>query len=62
MKSNEIETEFPDFESASATECTGLFARAPRNDYEYDSYFDVMTFSPSDFKSEENSRKNHFVH
>lgn len=62
MKTKEAETEFPDFESVSSTECTGLFARAPQNDYEYDSYFDVMTFSPKDFKSEENSRRHHFVH
>lgn len=45
------------FDSISATECTGLMSRAPENDYEYDSYFDVMTFSPKDFKSEENSER-----
>lgn len=54
-------TEFEEFNSASATECTGLMARAPENDFEYDSYFDVMTFSPADYKSEENSRRRHIV-
>ena len=54
--------EFEEFDAASATECTGLFARAPENKYEYDSYFDIMTFSPSDFKSDENSKKRHIVH
>ena len=42
---------FECFDSASATECTGLFSRAPENHYEYDSYFDVMTFSPKDYET-----------
>lgn len=56
-----VDMEFEDFKSASVTDCTGLIARAPENDYEYDSYFDIMNFSPSDYKSEENSRKAHRI-
>ncbi len=45
------------FEAASATDCTGLMARAPENEYEYESYMDVMTFSPKDFHSGVNGEK-----
>ena len=49
--------EFEEFESASPTECTGLLARGPENEFERESCFDVMTFSPKDFESEVNSEK-----
>ncbi len=49
--------EFECFDSISVNDCTGLIARAPENDYEYESYFDVMTFSPEDFHSEKNGRR-----
>ena len=55
------DVEFEEFNAASATECTGLMARAPENEYEKESYFDIMTFSPSDFKTEKNSHKHRFV-
>ena len=53
----EKDKEFEAFESVSATECTGLMSRAPEDKFEYESYFDVMTFSPKDFHSEVNSEK-----
>lgn len=55
------EEDFECFDSVSVTDCTGLMPRAPENDYEYESYFDVMTFSPKDFNSEENSKRNIFI-
>lgn len=48
--------DFECFDSVSATDCTGLISSAPENDYEYESYFDVMTFSPKDFHSADNAR------
>lgn len=57
MKPKNKTSGLEEFESASATECTGLMSRPPENEYERESYFDVMTFSPKDFKSEENSEK-----
>ncbi len=48
----ETKSDFDEFEAASATEFTGLFARAPRNEYEYNSYYDVMNFFPEDREPE----------
>lgn len=52
------ENVFEEFDAVSATDCTGLISSAPQNEYEYNSYFDVMTFSPTDFHTAENSEKN----
>ena len=57
MEPKDKDREFEEFESVSATECTGLMSRPPENEFERESYFDVMTFSPKDFKSEVNSEK-----
>ncbi|MCH5187919.1 MAG: hypothetical protein J1F63_05905 [Oscillospiraceae bacterium] len=57
MKPKDKNTEFEEFESASPTECTGLMSRPPENEYERESYFDVMTFSPKQFDTEANSEK-----
>ncbi len=39
---------------ASARECTGLMARGPVNDYEYENYMSLMKFSPEDIKTKKN--------
>lgn len=51
MKEN---VSFEEFEAASATGCTGLMANAPQNEYEYEAYFDIMTFSPKEICTAEN--------
>ena len=35
---------------SSVHECTGLMARGPVNDYEYENYMSLMKFSPKDIK------------
>lgn len=32
--------------AVSANECTGLMPSAPKNEYEKQSYFDIVDFSP----------------
>lgn len=34
--------------AASTMDCTGIVPSAPQNDYELDSYLDIMKFSPTD--------------
>ena len=37
--------------AASTTDCTGIVPSAPQDDYELNSYLDIMNFSPKDIKS-----------
>ncbi|MBQ3037794.1 MAG: hypothetical protein IJD30_01310 [Clostridia bacterium] len=37
--------------AASTTDCTGIVPSAPQDDYELNSYLDIMKFSPKDIKS-----------
>lgn len=52
---------FEDFNAACVTDCTGLIPSAPQSEFEYESYRDIMTFYPADFKSEEIFQGNIFV-
>ncbi len=42
---------FDSFDAVSVTDCTGLIARAPTNEFELDSYYDIMDFFPGDNKT-----------
>ena len=42
--------------ATSCTECAGLIPSAPKSEEEYNSYFDIMNFSPKQANKFENTK------